>query len=425
MAPVRTIGEVNRELTTCLFGAPLDSGNRGVEAMGRSIVAGLASVTPQGHVTIFDNGWGIRSGDRQGELTVDYCGVRRSRRIYRGESWANVNLSLRIPSTHNVVAELIRSCDLVLDISGGDSFSDLYGMDRLRAVLAPKLASLRAGRPLALLPQTYGPFTGPAAQRRAADVIKRAAVAWSRDDESLAVLQQLLGTDFDPQRHRRGVDVAFALEPRRPEDRPEWMDKLLHRRGTTPIVGVNVSGLLDTRDPGFDLQSDYGAAMRDLVARLAEDAFVVLVPHSGSRDRVAQSDPLAADRLWSGLPPATAGRVHVAPDNWRADELKWLISQFDWFCGARMHAAIAALSTATPVCAVAYSRKFRGVFRTCDAEELVVDARSVSTHELTESALRLFERRDETRLRLAATTPATVRLARQQIMTIVETAMAV
>ena len=94
-----------------------------------------------------------------------------------------------------------------------------------------------------------------------------------------------------------GVDVAFALELRRPGDRPEWMDKLLDRRGTTPIVGVNVSGLLALRGSGFDLQSDYGAAMRDLVVRLAEDAFVVLVPHSGSRDPAAQSDPVCPSTL--------------------------------------------------------------------------------------------------------------------------------
>mgnify|MGYP001402473369 CR=1 FL=1 len=51
----------------------------------------------------------------------------------------------------------------VLDISGGDSFTDLYGPWRFRAILAPKQIAIRARKPLIMLPQTIGPFESKAA----------------------------------------------------------------------------------------------------------------------------------------------------------------------------------------------------------------------------------------------------------------------
>ena len=42
-------------------------------------------------------------------------------------------------------------------------------------------------------------------------------MAWARDPRSFAHLQELLGSAFDPDKHRSGVDMAFGLmnyEPR-------------------------------------------------------------------------------------------------------------------------------------------------------------------------------------------------------------------
>ena len=65
-------------------------------------------------------------------------------------------------------------------------------------------------------------------------------------------------------------------------------------------------------------------------------------------------------------------------------ETKWLISQLDWFCGTRMHATIAALSSGVPVSAIAYSAKVQGVFETCGQGDAVADARTLPGPDVVE-----------------------------------------
>src|SRR5690606_16748007 len=106
-------------------------------------------------------------------------------------------------------AQAIAKARAVLDVSGGDSFTDLYGPRRFEGIVLPKLAAIDAGVPLVLLPQTYGPFNTRRCRRIAERVARRSATAWARDERSFAALRELLGNEYDAKRHRSGVDVAF------------------------------------------------------------------------------------------------------------------------------------------------------------------------------------------------------------------------
>lgn len=402
------------------FGAPLDSGNRGVEALGRSTLGAVFGASPSAAVTLFDNGWGVRplrDGSPHADQ-VELCGVRNSRRVHRPESWARVSVSQRL-GLPNPVADRLRRADLVLDVSGGDSFSDVYGARRLQTVLAPKRAALRAGRPLVLLPQTYGPYRAPEARSAAASVVRRAAMVWSRDQDSHEVLLGLLGADVDPARHRLGVDMAFGLTADDPgEALPDAVRTVLEDEAA-PVVGVNVSGLL-VNDPSaherFGLALDYMQVVTGLVERLVADGSrVLLVPHVRDRAGGGESDHAAAGRVLAALSPAAAAGVRTVPDSLDARQVKWVVARCDWFCGARMHATVAALSTGVPASAVAYSMKFRGVFATCGMEEHVVEARSTTTAEAVERLVQAYTDRNITRQLLARTHPVVVDQARRQL----------
>ncbi len=52
----------------------------------------------------------------------------------------------------------MRQCDVILDFTGGDSFSDIYGIKRLVRKLGDKEMALASRVPLVLAPQTIGPF---------------------------------------------------------------------------------------------------------------------------------------------------------------------------------------------------------------------------------------------------------------------------
>lgn len=413
-------GAGGRTVDLCLFGAPLDTGNRGVEALGRAALDGLARGAGPTAVTLFDNGFGVRPGpaDVPG-VAVELCGVRSSRRVHLRESWWNVRASQRLGGLGNPVLARIARASAALDLSGGDSFSDLYGARRFVQVLEPKLATLRARRPLILLPQTYGPFKDKANRLRAAAALQGAAGAWARDGDSFDVMLDLLGEHVDPRRHRRGVDVAFGLTPRSPQDPDHQVlvDRLLTDR-SSPVAGVNVSGLLwgQGRHAGMPLKVDYITLHLSLVRGLVDrGARVLLVPHVRDVAHDRESDLAASRELIGLLPEEVSRRVTLAPDDVDARAAKWLISRCDWFCGTRMHATIAALSTATPAAAVAYSMKTRGVFGTCGLADEVVEARHIGTAEALERLLDAFDRRLEVRRCLTLSAPAVVAAAQDQM----------
>ena len=399
-----------------LAGAPLQNDNRGVEALGRSVVDHLSSSASVGHVSILDDGWGVRpSDDHAGSAAaVEFVGARYSRRWHRRESWARVRFDQRFGGLGNPLANRLRDADAVLDLSGGDSFTDLYGSFRLATVSAPKEAAIRSGRPLVLLPQTFGPFTTPNARRRAERIVRASALAYSRDAWSHEQLVDLAGPDADQRCLREGVDVAFGLVPRRPE--PAVVERFERLTGEL-VVGVNVSGLL--RTPAevrrFGLAGDYIATMTSLVRSLVRaGAFVVHVSHVHGAGG-EELDVASAEVVRDALGRTERERVWVLPPHLRAAELKWAIARTAWFAGSRMHSTIAALSSAVPAFGYAYSDKTAGVFGTCGVADHVADARSVAGAEAVELAMHSFESRERAREVLDSRVPAVVSRARGQL----------
>lgn len=405
----------------CLVGATDDTGNLGVSALMRSVLVGLARRAPDARLTVFDNQRGLRRAttmvdDR--EYTYERFGMWPSRRVHRPESLWNLRVAARVGGGRNPGARRILEADAVWDISGGDSFGDLYGRARWNFIAQPKRLALGCGRPLHLLPQTYGPFRDHAHRATAAAIVRDAETAWARDADSYAALRELAGADFDPTRHRLGVDVAFGLDAREPQRGPVELRYLLRRPRTAPLVGVNVSGLL-YNDAGatrhYGLRAHYPTVIARVVRSLVEDAGadVVLVAHV--RGLGAESDDLAIEDLRDGLPADIRQRVTALPRGLDTSEMKWVIGQFDWFCGTRMHSTIAALSSGVPAAAIAYSLKTRGVFATCGLGDRVADARSLTTDHVVADILKSYGERRVSAAVLRQTLPDVRRRADEQM----------
>lgn len=399
-----------------LAGAAVGNGNRGIEALAQSVIDGVERESTGARLTLLDDGWGVRPvAQVDGRSTqVEYAGVRLSRRWYRPESWAQIRVAQALAPAINPVAARFSGADAVLDLSAGDSFTDLYGTNRLATVSAPKDAARRAGRPLVLLPQTYGPFRTRRGRDRAARLVRSAALAYARDAWSYDQLGELAGPDADPSRLLRGVDVAFALEPRRPA--AEVAD-LLDPGRDVPTAGVNVSGLLGTSEGRrFGLAGDYLATMAEVVRGLvATGAHVLLVPHVHVPGGGGESDLNGVRSVLDRLDERTRARATVLPPTLGAAEVKWCIGQLDWFVGSRMHATIAALSSLTPATAYAYSDKTLGVFQSCGMGQYVVDARRSGGDEASAEILDHFARREQMARTLAQHAPATIEASRDQL----------
>lgn len=375
-----------RPLAVCIFGAAPDTGNMGVSALGRSVVCALHRREPTMAITLFDHGRGCRDDvfrTADGPVPFERRGAVHSRRWHRPEAWMNMRVSAALGGVLNGGTRRVLEADAVLDLSGGDSFTDLYGPRRLTAMLMPKRLALANGVPLILLPQTYGPFRDDSVREEAGGIVRRAVLAFARDRRSHDDLRALAGDGFDPMQHRTGVDVAFLLEPHPDVTSPA-------EGAGQPAVGINVSGLL-FREPAaararFGIRGRYDHAMQALVQRFARrsDARVLLVPHVLTDPDHHESDIGACRALHDALPRRDRDRVRVLETEPDPTRLKAVIGGLDWFCGARLHSCIAALGSGVPVAGVAYSRKMRGVFETCGQGDAVADARALGTDALVD-----------------------------------------
>jgi polysaccharide pyruvyl transferase WcaK-like protein len=394
------------------------------------VIAAIARAVPAAEVTVFDHGRGSRPARARlegGEFPYRRRGGYHTRRFHRPESLWQLRVAIWLGWLGGVLnggARAIAGADAVLDISGGDSFSDIYGPQRFRSICLGKLATLEARRPLVLLPQTYGPYESAAARRLARDIVRRAAVAWARDDRSFASLAELLGDELDPARHRSGVDVAFGLPAIAPAALPDELDRWLTERGSRPVAGVNVSGLLHAAGGGADrygLRGTYEPMTAALVRRLvAEGARVVLVPHVVGGP---ECDAAACRRVLSDLGAEAHGAVLALDGDYDASGAKWLIGQLDFFAGTRMHSCIAALSSGVPAAGLAYSKKTLGVFESCGQGDAVPDLRSEADGAVVDRVAELFRERERRRTALAAARPGVVAAAQAQMEAILGVAL--
>lgn len=367
-------------LRICLFGASDSTTNLGVSALFRSTLTALFRREPGLDLTVFDFGSGVRRSSieidqRVREFTA--IGNRLSMRAYRHDSLWNMRAVSFIGARFHPALRRIAEADAVMDITGGDSFTDIYGERRFRAALARKLIPLRLGTPVILLPQTYGPFRSDNHRKRARKVLSRVALAYARDEFSLQTIRDVVGTEFDPLRYRLGVDVAFTLEA---EDATSKLPQHLVAKleeGSEARVGINVSGLIWNGDKAATttrMTDQYRRIVRRLIESILNQskARVFLIPHVLASTGSTESDWEVSRCVRGMLPEGTRRRVLLVPPILSETETKWVIGKMSWFCGTRLHSTIAALSQGIPTANLAYSMKAAGVFKSLDREDWVV-----------------------------------------------------
>jgi polysaccharide pyruvyl transferase WcaK-like protein len=395
-----------------VFGAAADTGNLGVSALGRSTAFALSVRSPALVVALADFGRGVSDVRSSGGApAIMRFGFSPGQRFHRPENMRRIEVECGLGLALSPTSRLLRDAAAFLDISGGDSFTDLYGPRRFGAICAPKRLALRLRKPLILLPQTYGPFRESGNRDEASRLVRTAAQAWARDARSFEILRDLLGGSFDPCRHRPGVDVAFLL--------PATDPGVLAADARPGEVGINVSGLI-WNDPRaarerYGFKAEYREAMTRVVGSIAAEAPVVLVPHVVTPRGHYESDRDACEALAARLPAGVRGAVRVCPDPSDPCRVKGLIARCGWFLGTRMHATIAGLSSGVPTAAVSYSDKTLGVFETCGQGGRVHDPRRLSTDELTEAVLASFRGREAARASLAAALPGVKARAEEQM----------
>ncbi len=392
----------------CIMGTPVKSGNRGVLALGASLINLCAQAAPGTEVTLLltnrDNlPVTFRVNGEPRPIAIVNARLSPKSRLRDHLFWilflSLVYRFVPIKGLRNMIAnripwiKTVRDADYVGDVRGGDSFSDIYGMQRFLIGFCTAWSVLLIKRTMVQFPQTYGPYKSRLSSILAKFLLKRSSV-YARDEKSLAVARSLMP---EGQKITLSPDVAFSLEVVRPE--AITVEPPLDGPVKPGIVGLNVNGLMfnggyDGKNM-FGLKLDYPAFLRKLVPAILKEhtGELWLVPHTYAPAGDRESDPDASQKLYAELSPEDKARVRIVTGNYDQHEIKGVIGLCEFFVGSRMHACIGALSQGIPCVGVAYSMKFGGVFDSVGMGGWVIDARDHTEDEAVTRIVELFRER--------------------------------
>lgn len=398
-----------------LLGVGFNTKNMGVGALASGALHCLRTHEHNLDISLLDYGVEseVKTTDSDGKwLSIPIVRMRFSWRLYLGNNiivLLLLSVMLRLFSfrwlrksilARNRSLRQICETDIAAAISGGDSFSDIYGLNRFAYVCLPQILVLLLRKELILLPQTVGPFMGRLPRWVARMILRRAKRVYSRDYMGLKQIQLLLECDADISRHRFCYDLGFVVEPRDPATL-EIAGLNKSEANTLPTVGFNISGLMWTGGYShknmFGLRSNYQqliyAIIDEFISR--KQTRVLLLPHVFGRESRSESDALVCEQIFQELGKVYEGRLGILQTELDQCEIKSIIGTCDFFIGSRMHACIAALSQQIPAVAIAYSDKFIGVLDTIGVPSLVADARRMDNEQILVLLEEAYERRQE------------------------------
>ncbi|WP_455503471.1 polysaccharide pyruvyl transferase family protein [Blautia sp.] len=370
--------------TIGLFGVALHSTNYGVTALGISQIAMLESIAEEIECTFK---YIIFSGESKKETDciknyipvekVEFVDIVRIKTGFKG-----------IQSLKNN----IQMCDAVIDLTYGDSFSDIYGMKNFVLYSVPKLITEKQHVPLVLGPQTYGPFKSKIAEHLAKKMLENTDYIFARDDESAQQVSQLIP--------KKRVCVTSDLAMELPYDK-----QLADRKYDDDLnIGINISNLLWHDGKNFGFKLDYVQFTKQLIEELSRMHNVHLIAHTYDKN---DGEYRIAEELHRLYPKTILAQTFVSPI-----DAKNYISKMDFFIGARMHATIGAFSSGVPIAPIAYSRKFSGLYGSI-GYPYIIDCTVLDESEATNKVLEMIENIETYKEKQSAALKNAIQLNRQ------------
>ncbi|BBO81309.1 hypothetical protein DSCO28_18750 [Desulfosarcina ovata subsp. sediminis] len=410
-----------KSISILILGASFATGNLGVNALAWSCIKIIRFQWPNAKILLLGADrlpdWvEIQLDDCKEKfrtLPIRYCANLIAQNHISG-LWMAILLSRyfaflkhRFSMSKTILGELL-GCDVICDITGGDSFSDIYGLSRFIRGYMLKRACQMTGKPFIMLPQTYGPFKNSFVKRLATKVLIHSDKIFSRDKEGLDMVEKLIGAS---DKIKLCPDVAFIMDAIRPDCTQTLQLEELKTKGIQ-LIGLNVSGLLYnggyTRNNMFGLSCNYPALVEKIIHYFSQqpNQHILLVSHVLPSDEFSvENDFIACKKALKTLPEHIKKQVTVLEKGYNQNETKYLIGLCDFFLGSRMHSTIASLSKAIPAVGMAYSKKFNGVFETAGVSDCVLDLRELNNEQIMTGIKNIYNRREELHLGLKRSMP--------------------
>lgn len=267
--------------------------------------------------------------------------------IKEWEKFIYIKFNILLPFTK--FRKIIKNLDIVAAINGGDGFSDIYDDASFHYRLIDTEIAMKEKIPVIILPQTIGPFKKKDNFNTAKSILQYAMAVYVRDNKFVPELDKM------QVKYELTKDLSAYMQPE------PWDIKIQPNS-----IGINVSGLAYSnrfRTLSGQFES-YPKLIDCLISHFLNKGHTVyLIPHSFDYKHPEKNndDMVACRTAYQKLSPPKKNVIVVDKDM-TAPQIKYVISQMNFFIGTRMHANFAAIYTNVPLFGLAYSYKFEGAF---------------------------------------------------------------
>lgn len=412
-------------MNICILGTTFNNGNRGVGALTEGIMQCILKHFLTPNITL------LNYGLTNDEMEFDYNGkkirVRKANMRFSKKIFLRNNIAMLIIRaliirlipikrlkkrliTKNIYLNILSKSDIVVSIAGGDSFSDIYGLQRFFYIALPQILSILMEKKIVQLPQTYGPFNHKLTEWIAKFILRNSSLIYSRDYLGIETIRNMINNGRAEPKVKFSYDVGFVVEGEAPSRAP--LDIFSEKHKGLPLVGLNVSGLLYmggySKRNMFKLKVDYRDLIDLIIGTIITkwNAIVILIPHVFGVDNPnSENDQQVCYQIYNRLKLIYENRLFCPEGSYDHKEIKHIIGNCDFFVGSRMHACIAAISQNIPTVPIAYSSKFIGVMQTVGIDSFVADPTKMELNEVIQVMERAWKTKENTRNNLEVRMP--------------------
>lgn len=310
-------------------------GNLGCQALAFSIMNELEEISKKDGVKLFYTIFFYKISEEKSKELSKLLKIDEDR-IHQ------VLMKTKSQKQNRIVKGEYKKCDFIIDMSGGDSFSDIYGIKRMVKESFYKNIAIKNKIPLVLGPQTYGPYNHKLSKIIAKKIFKKAKLIFSRDEESAEVVKNMSGRESLVT-----TDIAMRLPYKKEEKKKN-------------SIGINISALMwyggYSGKNQFSIKLDYKKLIKKIIEEYKEKYDIYLFSHVNATGIQAEDDYLICKEI------SKKYNVKLAPKFENAIQAKSFISSLELVIASRMHATIAAFSTGVPAISIAYSKKFERLY---------------------------------------------------------------
>lgn len=320
---------------------------------------------------------------------------------------------LRLPwkflSFHPAQRCLIES-QLVVDVSG-ISFVDGRGVTLVYNVLL-LLIPMLIGKPVFKCSQAMGPFRGRFNRVLSKWLLPKVAAIAARGRSTEENLKQL-----DLINVTRCADLAFCL-PHADQSATNLSGPLVARDSNRQTLGISVSSVVHA----YCLRKgiDYPKIIAEFVDQMIETRQMrcVIFAHSARPGCPSgRTNDIPICRQTQAL---VRNQQHsdLIEDDLNCDELRLLISSFDYFVASRFHAMISALTCHVPTLVLGWSHKYLEVLEDFELSRFAVDYSHLTTAGLSRAFEELVNSADDFQRKTRAYLPRVQANSFQNIETV-------